>query len=469
MSQLVAPGSAAADPVAAAAAPERLPASVCYAFGIGSTGCAILLNTVSTFFPALMATVLGQSAAVGGLLLGLSKLYDAGADFAIGAASDRTRTRIGRRRPFLLAGAIVSMLAMLMIFLPPPIVGLALTLYMGVALVIYSTGYSLFGVPYIAMAGEMTDSYHERTRLFSYRVFFISIGQIIAVAGASYLITWGGGGSRGFAVMGAVMAVLAGATLLVSFLGTAKARQAEPIKPPKMPLGEKVRLLLANKPLVMLISSKVCQYMSIAVISTTKLLFMLNVLKLGYIGQVNLSIAQNVAAAISMPVWIYLGRRYGKKPAYMVAIVMLALVYASWIFTGPGLPYSSLWIRGALTGFASGGMILMGLAMLPDTMEYDRLRTGLQREGVFSSLYAIVEKGGYAIGPMIVGLLLAGAGYIPTVQGKLTAQPESAVQALYVCTAILPTLLLLISLACIAGYSLSERKMIEARAAALVA
>ena len=86
---------------------DRLSVALCLSFGMGTVGTAILLNTVTTFFPALMATVLGRSTALAGLLLTVSKLYDIGADLAIGAVSDRTQSRWGRRRPFLLIGAVV--------------------------------------------------------------------------------------------------------------------------------------------------------------------------------------------------------------------------------------------------------------------------------------------------------------------------------------------------------------------------
>ena len=88
---------------------SALPMSVCLSFGIGTVGTAILLNTVTVYLPAFFATVLGRSAALGGLLLTISKLYDILCDIAIGLASDRTRSRLGRRRPYMLAGAGVAL------------------------------------------------------------------------------------------------------------------------------------------------------------------------------------------------------------------------------------------------------------------------------------------------------------------------------------------------------------------------
>ena len=156
---------------------QRLPIGVCIGYGSGTVGVSIMLNAVTTYYPVLMTTVLGQSPQLAGLLMMLSKLYDAVMDIVIGSLSDRTRSRWGRRRPYLLAGAFVSAASFLLIFSPPDLGNRALVAYMMGALVVYSTGYALFNVPYVAMASEMTSDFHERTRLWSFRTFFVSIGN----------------------------------------------------------------------------------------------------------------------------------------------------------------------------------------------------------------------------------------------------------------------------------------------------
>ena len=251
----------------------RLSLSLCLTFGIGTVGTAILLNTVTTYLPALMSTVLGRSAALAGLLLSLSKLYDIGADLTIGMWSDRTRSRWGRRRPFLLAGAIVSALSFWLIFAPPALKGEQLTLYIAAMLVLYSTGYSLFNVPYVAMPAEMTHNRQERTRILSFRTFFAAAGQILALALAAWLIQVGGAGAAGFRLMGGAMAGTILVTTLVSFFGTAKAVQTERTTVSGLSALKQVRLLAANRPLVLLMGTKFVQFISLAILTSTGLLF----------------------------------------------------------------------------------------------------------------------------------------------------------------------------------------------------
>jgi GPH family glycoside/pentoside/hexuronide:cation symporter len=442
---------------------ERLPLSLCFGFGVGSFGIAIMLNVVTVLFPAMMTTVLGQSAAVAGLLLTFSKLYDAGADIAIGAMSDRTRTKIGRRRPYLLAGAIVGGLSFLMLFAPPKLSETALLIWMMVGLVIYSTGYSLFSVPYVAMAGEMTDGYNERTRLLSFRTFFVSVGQVASSAGAAALIGWFGGGSVGYAVMGAVAGGLIGLSMLVSFFGTRRARMAKAAAKVHLTRRELISTLASNRPFVLLMVIKLSQFAAIAMISTTKVLFLLNVVNVGYGGLVNLTLVQNVVAILVIPGWVWLGRSIGKRRAYLLATGLLVLTYVSWFFTDASITMPEIWIRGAVNGVAAAGTTLLSIAMLPDVMEYDRLRTGLRREGVFSSIYTIVEKLGYALGAGIIGIVLSMAGFISTTQGALVAQPASATLALYAGASLIPAGLVLFSWLLMLAYPLDEKMLRETK------
>jgi glycoside/pentoside/hexuronide:cation symporter, GPH family len=443
---------------------ERLPTSLCLGFGVGSFGIAILLNTVTTFFPALMTTVLGQSAALAGLLLTVSKLYDAVADVAIGTISDRTRTRWGRRRPFLLAGAVLGGLSFLMLFMPPAFTGQALVGWMALALIVYSTGYSLFSVPYMAMAGEMTDGYHERTRLIAYRAFFIMLGQLLSSAGTAAIITWAGGGRPGYAAMGMITAALMVLSMVGSFLGTRGARIVHAVPAVRrVPRGEALRALATNRPFLLLMLIKIGQYMGIAVINTTKLLFLLNVVHVGYVGLINLTLVQNILSALCVPLWARLSRRIGKRPAYLAATGILALTYLSWFWTGPGLTMPGIWLRGAANGIAAAGTTLLSGAMLPDVMEYDRLRTGLRREGIFSSIYTIIEKLSYAMGAGLVGVLLASSGYLPTLKGAIVAQPLSAIQALYAGASLIPAGLVTISFVLMLFYPLDETRLAAER------
>lgn len=435
----------------------RLPLSTCLGFGVGTVGVSVMLNAVTTYFPAFMSTVMGKDAAIAGYLLMLSKLYDAVVDVVIGSMSDRTRSRWGRRRPYLLVGAFVSAISYLMIFSPPALSESMVSVYMFVALVIYSTGYSLFNVPYMAMPSEMTGSMYERSRLISIRTVFVSIGQTLSMAGTAALIQWGGGGARGYQIMGLTLALIIGGAMLLSFFGTAKAPHLT-VESKHTPLSRDMFVKMwANKPFMLLIAAKVFQFLSFASMATTSLLYMLNVLNAGYAGPVKLGLASNIATALSMPLWLSVERRFGKRNAYIAAIALMAMTSLSWLAADRGIDLWGFVWRGVLSGVGAGGMILMSISMLADTLAYDRTLTGMRREGLLSSMIAVIEKTTYALGVALVGVYLSWAHYVPTKGGQIIQQPASAVTALTLCFTMLPVLCAICNIACISFYKIGGR------------
>lgn len=441
------------------------PLSVCLGYGVGTSGISILLNTVSAYFPTLMATVLGMSPAIAGTLLMLSKVYDAFADVVIGVSSDRLNARHGRR-PFLLAGALVSFVSLLMIFLAPPMSPTVLVLYMGVALVVYSTGYSLFNVPYLAIPAEITRGGQERLRLISFRTAFIGGGQLVALALSAWLIALGGGGASGYRTMGIVMATLALATMVASYFGIARARVDRFDGGTHRLSRADFRTLLENRPLCVLLGAKLCQYVSFGVLTPVTVLFMLNVMKVGYTGMIHLSVVQNATIFLAMPAWNRIGRALGKHKAYLLAQAIMIPVVLSWYWADASTGFPGIWWRGVVFGFASGGALLMSTSMLPDTIEYDRLRTGLERGGVCSSLYSVNEKLGFALGALLLGLGLDLGGYVATTGGRIIAQSADVISALYHVKAMVPAVMLVIGATVLLFYNLDEQKLGALRAKA---
>ena len=438
---------------------QRLSLATCLGFGVGTVGVSIMLNTVTAYFPAFMTTVLGQSPEIAGYLLMGSKLYDAGADLIIGRWSDRTVSRWGRRRPFLLAGGVVSSASFLMIFVPPQMTDTALAAYMAAALILYSTGYSLFNVPYMTMPSEMTSGFHERTRLLSWRTLFVSIGQLLALAATAALIERGGGGARGYGMMGLVMALIIFAAMTAAFLGTARARQV-PRSDTRSMLGKgQIKLLLQNRPFMLLLGAKVFQFLSFASVAGTGLLFLLNVVHIGYNGQILLSVSLNITTAAVIPLWFRLSQRIGKRRTYLAGVALYCLGAASWLWVGSTISTTGVLLRGVISGAGSGAIILMSISMLADTMAYDRSLTGLHREGLLSGLIAVVEKTAFALGVAVMGLLLKWAHYVPTVGGQLVEQPASAVQALYIGYAVIPIVMFFCNGFFLYLYDLDEKKL----------
>lgn len=459
------PTRQADDSPTAAAAEKPYPSiKLCMGYGVGTAGTATMLNTVSVYFPALMTTVLGISPIVAGALLMFTKIFDAITDVIIGASSDKTNSRWGKRRPYLFVGAIISFFSLLMIFVAPVMGETQLIIYMAIALVIYSTGYSLFNVPYLALPADITRGNKERLKLISFRTAFIGIGQLIALALSAWLIDLGGGGTAGYRLMGIVMACFVLFTMLSSFFGTASGQVVDYGNKPHKLTRADLKTLLENRPLFILLGAKLAQYVSFGVLMPVTLLFLLNVMSVGYTGMIHLSVVQNVTVFASMPVWTRIGRKLGKRNAYLLAQAIMIPTVITWFWADASSGMPSIWWRAVLFGFASGGALLMSTSMLPDTIEFDRLKNGIERGGVFASLYSVNEKLGFAIGAAALGLSLSIGGYIATTDGEIIVQSARTITSLYLIKTVVPACMLMIGVSLLIFYNLDDEKLERLRA-----
>jgi GPH family glycoside/pentoside/hexuronide:cation symporter len=221
-------------------------------------------------------------------------------------------------------------------------------------------------------------------------------------------------------------------------------------------------LILRNRPYMLLIGAKVFQFLAFASIGSTGLLFLLNVLQVGYEGQIMLTVMQNIVSALSMPLWVWTGQRIGKRRTYLIGVFLFCATALSWLLPLGGA--TGILLRGFSSGAGSGALILMSISMLGDTMVYDRVITGMAREGLLSSTVAVVEKASFALGVAVLGLFLRAAHYIPTMGGKLVQQPQSAVFALTMGYAVVPAAMFVVNGLFLWLYDLDEAKLAAARA-----
>jgi GPH family glycoside/pentoside/hexuronide:cation symporter len=154
--------------------------------------------------------------------------------------------------------------------------------------------------------------------------------------------------------------------------------------------------------------------------------------------------------------WLRLSRRHGKRLVYLGAGALYALVTASWFWVNGGdTTWNYLW-RALASGIASGGMLLMGQAMLPDAIEHDVQRSGgMRREGLFAGFYTTAEKLAGAVGVSLTGAVLQSAGYVPSFSGG-AAQPPAALLAIRICFSFAPALLTLLSCLLLIPYRLDD-------------
>ncbi|MBK6598957.1 MAG: MFS transporter [Proteobacteria bacterium] len=240
----------------------------------GAFGVAILMNGVSALALFYFTVVLRMDPALAGFLIFASRIYDAVTDPLSGWLSDRTKSSLGRRRPYLLGGAFVSAFSFALVFnVPIQETGVWMTTWVMVSLLIFTTGYSMFNVPYMAMPAEMTQDYHERSVIHGYRVVSAALGGLAVQFLAGVFLETVGKDRAGYSLVAWIGAALIFVSMMIAFTGTAKAPVVAQ-SPNSLSFGEQVRAFLDNRAFQLIIAVKLAQLIGISA-ATGGLIFFL--------------------------------------------------------------------------------------------------------------------------------------------------------------------------------------------------
>ena len=435
-----------------------LPRSIMLGWGFGTLTPVVLISVTNALLMRYMTDIVGIAAGLASFMFAASKIYDVFCDPAVGIWSDRVKSASGRRRPFILYGGYLMTASMFLLFwLPDGLSTDARVIYMGVVLMLYATSYSIFNVPYMAMSAEITTNYHQRSELMTYRVYAVGLSQVLATSLGPFVIVYFGGGQTGHVAMAAVLAPIVLISALVCYYSTRSAPFT--VKPLQNIHNFKaqIKMAVANKPFFTLISVKLMLLSALGAQAIFPYFFtrILGVSDI-YLGYYFLWFS--ACMIFSQPFWYWLSRKIGKKNCFLIALGFSAPVCVSWMLAGGGEPIALVMLRGVLNGFLSGGSLLMGQSLLPDTLEYDYLTTGMRREGTFAGFYTTVEKMASAFGIAVVGAMLGAAGYVQS-RGISVVQPPEALEAIRYITALFPAAVVTAAFIICLGYSLSAERL----------
>ena len=227
---------------------KKLSFGLKFGYGIGDVGSNIFIVTSGLFLLFYLTNILGINPALAGLVLLFPKLWDVISDPLMGAISDITNTRIGRRRPYLLAASVPFGIIFFLMFLTPHFSSEVIkALYVGLMYTLGCTVFTVFNVPYSSMVAEMSDDYNERMSVTSFRMIGSSVGVLLAGGLAMPLVDIGNDGEVGFRFMGIVLGILITLFCLISFFGTRKAKTL-PVVESRPPIREQVKIAFKNTP-----------------------------------------------------------------------------------------------------------------------------------------------------------------------------------------------------------------------------
>ncbi|MBX3693929.1 MAG: MFS transporter [Steroidobacteraceae bacterium] len=442
--------------VNAQAQPGSLSRRVLLGYSFGSLGTGIYSSTPGVLLLYFMTDTLGIPASLAALGVALPKLWDMVADPLVGGLSDRTRSRWGRRRPWLLAGSLLMFLSYVFLFTVPEFADPGASfLYVTGMFTLTATAYAIFAVPYTAMAAEMSDSSRERVRIMAYRMTLMLLGVLTGSALAPLLVAAFGGGRAGYAAMSVIVGTAAAGTMLLSFLATRGLRLREQPVDHGSRWSEQLGLALRNRKFLLLVSVYLVQLLAIGTMTAATPYFVVHVLGHGeaLIGMIFFVLMG--VGVISMGAWSAIARRIGKKRAYVVATVLYAAASLGLLGVHSTDNAWSLYLPLTAMGFAFGAQQMLPFAMLTDVINADADAHGMRREGLLSGLWVASEKAGLALGPLLAGLTLHFAGFVEST-GPTVVQSSGAQTGIRVAYCVLPAIAMVGSLLVLRLYRLDE-------------
>lgn len=432
------------------------------AWAMGSVADVYMTNAFSYLAFPIYNLALGVDPRVLGWALGLPRVWDAIAAPLIGNISDNTRTRFGRRRPFIVVGAVLCALFFLLVWSPPagwsPS---ALGWYFLVVSFLYYTAYAVFSVPWSALGLELTEDYNERTRVQAYRTVFQAAGGL--GLGAMWFLAqkWGSGNDViGVRYVGWVFGGLIFVCAMVPALFCREKIQRHSQE--HIPFWPALRSTFSNGVFLLLVAVTICVMLGIFIVNSFSLYINTCYVFGGHKeGVAALNMYANFAfqgAGIALvPLITFVATRIGKKWTMTCGLLMIVFAYGtSWFFYTPKAPYLQL-VTLALAAPGLSCMWTLSSSMLADICDLDELKTGMRREGMFGASYAWACQVGISLTMVLGGYMLKWSGF----DASLEMQPESVITTMRLLYMLVPMGFVGLAGILIAFYPLSEKRVRE--------
>ena len=392
-------------------------------------------------------------ATIGTLLLA-ARIWDAVTDPAAGWLSDRTNTRLGRRRPWFLGSAVPLGCSIVMLWSPPEALeGTALTVWVGIAILLFYTTYTAFRVPHIAMGAELSRGYHDRTRVFGIMQAVESIGML-AAAGTLVLLEE----AEDPRSMARSLAILIGSfsTVLILLAGwKLKERtefQGRGGPNPWKAFGD----VVANPHSRILIGVFFLEQLGFGAL--VALLPYLSDYVLNTPGKTGIYLFGAVGSAlISIPIWVYLSRFVGKKPVWIFSIATKILLFAMAFFLGEG-DFVLMIIITVGFGMMNGCGSVVGPSLKADVVDWDEANTGERKEGSYFAAWNFVQKSAGGVAIWAIGMMLALTSFVPN-----EVQSDETIFGMRLLASVAPCLLHILALVLMVRFSLTEEEHRRAR------
>jgi GPH family glycoside/pentoside/hexuronide:cation symporter len=403
-------------------------------YGLGDTASHFVWDMVGFWILIFYTDTYGISAAAAGTIMLIARFWDMASDPIMGIIADRTKTRWGKFRPYILWMAVPYSVLAILTFTTPDFGQTGKVIYAGVTYLLLMTVFTAINLPYSSLGAVMTSDSYERAGLNSYRFIFAFVGQLIVTGTALTLANYFGGEdtAKGYQYTVILFSVISFALFLVTFSST-----KERIQPPKQQqqsLKKDLKILFQNKPWVILFFVGIISFVMFAMQNLSIAYYFKY-----YIGDENnvqlFNVIGTIALIVAIPFSKPLAKRFGKRKVFLASSLISGFFFILLYLPGMQDLYMIYGIN-ILAKMAYAPAVPLLWTMLADTADYSEWKSGRRATGLTFSAATFAQKAGWGIGGALAGWLLALFHFEPNV-----VQTDTAITGIKLMISVFPGIL----------------------------
>ena len=383
---------------------EKLNLKTRLGYGIGDIAICLYWSGVGLYLLYFYTDVVGISPSLAGLIYGIGMLWDAVTDPFMGYIAERTRTKWGVYRPYLLFGNVPLALSFVLLFWVPPFEGAMLFSFLLFTNLLHRTCFTIVSVPFSSLTPRITSDSQERTNLTGFRMLGAQTGTNLMALLAFPIIFWVGGEdeSSGFLVLGAIAGLTALAIHAVTFITVKEPENDLGIERVGGSLAEAAQAVAKNGPFWLVFSATLIVGITTIFFGNNLIYYTKYALNL-HEHQGTILFTSGIIAFLSIPIWWVISNRIGKKLTWLISssVTLIALIS---FYLYPISQLNELLVLVGFIGFGSGAGGILFWSMLPDTIEYGEVHTGVRSESSLYGFMTFAQKGSIAFAIIILGL-----------------------------------------------------------------
>ena len=403
-------------------------------YSLGDTASHFVWDMVGFWLLFFYTDVYGISAAAAGTIMLIARFWDMAIDPVIGVVSDRTNTRWGKFRPYILFGAIPYAVLAILTFTTPRLGETGKILYAAATYILLMTAYAAINLPYSALGAVMTDDTYERAGLNTYRFIAGFTGQFVVTGLALTMAEFFGGGDKAQGFQYTVF-LFAGLSLIFFFI-TFKTTK-ERVHPPKEQvnsLKEDIGNLFKNKAWIVLALVGIISFIMFAMQNAAIAYYFKY-----YLGRENnvqlFNVIGTIALIVALPLSKPLAKRFGNKNVFIGSSLISGLFFM--LIYLPGVTdLTTIYVFNVIAKMAYAPAVPLLWTMIADSADYSEWTTGRRATGLYFSAAVFAQKAGWGIGAAIAGWILAASGFVANV-----VQNDTAITGIKLLVSVIPGIL----------------------------